>query len=150
MSSISLVTFSDQQPPLRLQLKVEFTSAEDLSRVLREDYYILGTRAYFCNRPNDNAILSFVGIYFRDQPVSGDVPIVNPTSNGPFTYSTYMGVARQAVYPSNPPQVSFDLRKDPEDICFYVAGGNTSPFGFRSNVVRVPKEAIAAALQETQ
>lgn len=116
----------------------------------REKHYVLGTRAYFCDHPNDNAVLSEVRIYFRDQQVSGNAEILNPGPSGLFTYSTYIGVARQAVTPSNPPEVSYDLRQHPEDIFFYVSGGNTSPFGFKSNVVTLPKEAIATALVERE
>lgn len=142
--SVQLMEFSDQPPPLRFQLLIEFTTKVDLLQ--RSSSYVLGARAYFCDRPTDNAILSGVRIYFPGQPVSGDVRLPNPGLSGAFTYATYVGVARQAVTPSIPPEVSYDLRIRPEDICFYVAGGNATPFGFKSNIVRVPKDAIFAAL----
>ena len=92
-SSVQLAEFDDQPPPLRLQMRVEFTTAANLSRVMAEGYS-LGSEGFFCDRPNEYAILMGVRLYFRDQPVSGDVEITNPNSSGPLTYSTYMSVTR--------------------------------------------------------
>lgn len=56
-------------------------------------------------------------------------------------------MARERRAQANPPEEAYDLRRAPEDVCFRIRGGNTHVGrGYRSNVVRVPKEAIAVAL----
>ena len=65
----------------------------------------------------------------------------------PTPYYFYFSAARDESGLSDPPLKGFDLLRMPEDVCFYLSGGNSLGFGYRSNKVRIPKEAIAAALQ---
>jgi hypothetical protein len=145
LSSVRLVEFPDQPSPLELQFKVEFTTRANLSVIMAEGYP-LRSNGYFCDRPSDFAILLLGRLYFRDQALGGEVGMIPQT--GPFTYATYMGVARDAFVPSKPPQVGYDLRRNAEDVCFYVAGGIApAPIGYKSNTVRIPTNVIEAALQ---
>ena len=49
---------------------------------------------------------------------------------------------------SNPPEHGFDLRTDPEDICFYVTGNRLyTGLAYKSRVGVVPEAAISAALK---
>lgn len=133
------------EPAQSAQLKIEFTTGADISRLMGEDHYVLASEGHFCNRPRDYVNLMGRTIYFRGQQVSGNVPITNPATGSKFLYSTYLNLHRDAV-PSIPQQTAFDLRDEPEDVCFYVSGGNGTHFGLKSNVVMIPKNAIAAAL----
>jgi hypothetical protein len=115
--------------------------------------YNLGNTTYFCSRPSDFALMALSYVYWRDVRLgerdSGPIQESVEDLGQPIIYDIFLAVARQAVTPSNPPQISFDLRRLPEDVCFYLRGGNGGPFGFKSNVVTIPKGAIAATLQKT-
>jgi hypothetical protein len=138
--------------PHELLLKAEFKSTLNLSRFANEGGYNLGNTSFFCNRPKDNVFLSSSYVYWRGVRLGnhdGDpIQQSGESTRQPITYYIFLGVARQAVTPANPQQVSYDLRQKPEDICFYLRGGDGTPFGFKSNTVTIPKEAIAAALQK--
>lgn len=139
--------------PSRLLLKVAFTSALNLSKYVIENSYNLGNTAYFCDSTKDprTAHLSFPTVHWRGQRLGQHEPDPierNVKSAGmPITYYIFIDAAQEKVEPSNPPVEAYDLRQQSRDICFYVAGGNNSGFGYRSNTVVIPKDVIAAALR---
>jgi hypothetical protein len=66
------------------------------------------------------------------------------TASNPTTYSIYIAIksiplAGQSVF-------DYDLQRDPENICIQLRGGNMLGVKFMSNVIMVPKGAIAEAL----
>jgi len=137
--------------PHRLILKIVFSSATNLSKFAADHSYNLGSDAYFCNHPKKGIGLVFPDIYWnglRLGPLEADPIQRNTNETGaPIEYYFFINVARKKVVPSIPPQEGFDLWQKPEDICFYLAGGNGSGFGYKSNVAVIPKDMIAAALK---
>jgi hypothetical protein len=49
---------------------------------------------------------------------------------------------------SKPPQMGFDLRVTPENVCFYVTGSGASGLIYTSTTAVVPKEAIVVAINQ--
>jgi hypothetical protein len=145
------VTGGEKLP--RLLLKIEFTSATNLAKFVTDNSYNLGSNAYFCNHTVDAFHgLAFPSIYWRGTLLGQHEadPIQRHGGDGdePINYYFFTNVARQRVAPSNPPQEAFDLRQKSEDICFQLRGGNSSGFGYKSNVVVIPKLAIEEALRK--
>lgn len=136
----------------RTLLKVEFTSATNLSQFVIEHSYNLGNTAILCNRPNDRTTLSFSDVFWRG--IRLGVHKVDPIEQhldikkGQFTYYIFINVADGSRPHDIPPQEEYDLHQKPEDVCFYVEGGNESGRGYRSNTVVIPKDAIGTALQK--
>lgn len=136
----------------RLFLKVEFTSAVNLSKFTTDNSYPLGHTSYFCDTPKDpkTVRLHSQGIYWRGQNLGlwGPDPIESSLmpAGSPITYYIFINTVDEATWPSYPPRESYDLRQQAKDICFYLAGGAVG-FGYKSNIVVVPKSKIEAALQ---
>ena len=137
--------------PHQLLLKIEFSSHTNLAEFMRDHSFNLGSHAFFCGRPKDEVILSGLSVYWNGVWLNGlerDPIKASGGGNGELiTYYFFSSVAREENMPSNPPLLSFDLKQQPEDICFSLKGGNGAGLGFKSNTVVVPKDAIATALQ---
>lgn len=133
-------------------IKAEFTSKTDLSTVKYSDN--LGSEIFFCHRPDVHTLLSLPYVYSNGSivPSGKDMPLANDggANERPlFTYYVYFRVVRNdAKTPSIPPLVSFDLRKNPEDVCLRVVGGEYRAFGFHSNTIVVSQDTIAGALRD--
>lgn len=141
-----------EERPHRLILKATFTSETNLARFVRDNGYNLGTGAHFCGRENEEVFLSFMDAYWRGINVArpGDDPSnqIDQSGEKPITYYFFLEAVRdKSIRPGSSSEVLFNLRERPEDVCFDLAGGN-APFGFRSNVVTIPKEMITSALQK--
>ncbi|WP_147385749.1 hypothetical protein [Oleomonas cavernae] len=138
--------------PSRPLLKVEFTSVENLPRFVKEQNYAsLGAHAYYCDHPEEGTRLSFTTIYWRGHrlsPLERDGIQRDPQiSNKKITYYIYLDVKVDDRPKDIPPQLAFDFRRKPENVCFYLSGGNNIGFGFKSNIVVIPKDKIADALR---
>jgi hypothetical protein len=131
-----------------LLLKVEFTSRTDFEEIPYRDN--LAAEAFFCHRPDAHVLLGLWDVYSHGHEVpSGSVagPLGAAAKvDKPITYYVFLRVARDERLPGKPQMESFDLRLDPEDVCFTLAGGRYRAFGYTSNIVVVPKDAISAAL----
>jgi hypothetical protein len=135
-----------EKPPLPT-LRIEFTSATNLARFAIENAWNVGSWAFFCGRREAFSDLSYPYVFRRGARLDRLEPDPIGTVSGPrTTYYFFQDVAREKQVPADPPIEAYDLRRAPEDVCFYLAGGDGAGRGYRSNVVRVPKEAIAAAL----
>jgi hypothetical protein len=136
------------EKPNRLLLKAQFTSGVNLSEFIQENSYSLGNEAFLCNRPDHRVILSFPGVYMGNARPGGANPLSRATEGKgiPITYYLFLNPAGDKIVPSFPQVEAFDLRRNPEDICFYLRGGSGWG-GYRSNNVVIPAEAIAAALR---
>ena len=136
----------------RLLLKVEFTSTTNLSKFVIENSYNLGNETFFCDRQKASPFMSYPFVFWYNirlgEHEADPIAQQSEAARGPITYYIFIDVARKKVVPSNPPQGGFDLRQKPEDVCFYVRGGNESGRGYRSNTVMIPRDAIVAALQK--
>jgi hypothetical protein len=136
--------------PHRPLLKIEFTSATDLSKFVIENSYNLGNAAFFCDREKGSPYMSYPAIFWRGvrlgEHEANPIERRSEPANAPIIYYFFLHIALPKIVPSNPPQNGFDLRQKPEDVCFYVRGGNESGSGYRSNTVAIPKDVIVAAL----
>jgi len=149
----SLAYNPPEEKPHELLLLAKVTSATDFSRF--SDVSTLGLESNFCERPNANVLLSLPYIFSQghDIRLSPPAPIATDDDgkSGPlFTYDLYFHVSLRATSPSQPQEESFDLRTQPEDICFKIVRGAYRALGYSSNVVTIPKESITAALDRYQ
>jgi hypothetical protein len=128
-------------------LKVEFSSYANLFKFVNN--YPVGNDSFFCDRPRDPTRISFPSVYFQGIHIwwPDDRRSEEQLAPGPVTYYVFLDVAKPERPKDIPPQKAYDLRQRPENVCFYLSGGNISGRGYRSNLVMVPKEAIAAALR---
>jgi hypothetical protein len=133
-----------------LFLEAKFTSHVDLTKVNYGDN--LGNEVFFCHRPDAHTLLPWPYVYSNGHEVpSGDNAEPTRLSDGKegllFSYYVFFRVSRdENGRPSKPPLESFDLRKNPEDVCFRLVGGAYRAFGYTSNTVEISKETILTAL----
>lgn len=134
----------------RPTLKVEFTSATNLARFAAENAWNVGATVFPCGRRETRSYLSYPYVFWRGARLDRLEPDPIGTASGagpPIAYYFFVDPALERRTRSEPPVEAYDLRRAPEDVCFHLRGGNTTALrGYRSNVVTVPKEAIAAAL----
>jgi hypothetical protein len=136
--------------PKRRVLRVEFRSAVDFQAIANRDA-ILYLHSYFCLRQGDYAVLSTPTVYHDGRPIRADAFSKQSTARVAgegFTYTFYLNVARRENRQSKPPEMGFDFRAAPENVCFYVTGSGTSGLIYTSSTAIVPKEAIAAAINQ--
>jgi hypothetical protein len=138
--------------PHELLVKARFTSDVDLSKIDFRDN--LDARIFFCHRPDAYTLLDLPRVYSHGYAVVPGI-YVEPVREAEekagrrFVYYIFFRVSRdERGRHSKPPVESFDLRQNPEDVCFKLVGGAHRAFGYSSNVVLVPKDSIAAALRD--
>lgn len=131
--------------PQKPVLKLEFTSKENLHEFARKDGYSVAIWPYFCNRSGE--LMPRHGrVYWNGLDVGAPLNYeMWKDGDGLFVYYTFLDVAFVAKQPSS--YESFDLRADPEDICFRVGGGFAGR-GFKSNVVMIPRTDIIESLKK--
>lgn len=132
-------------------LKIEFTSATDLSKFTADNSYNIGVTAYFCDHEGTSPLMGFPYVFSRGARLNlHDYNSVDqqrgPTQQAA-TYYIFIDVSKPAFPQSIPPQEAFNLRQQPSDVCFYARGGNGSGRGYRSNTVVITKDVIASELQ---
>lgn len=132
-------------------VKAEFTSGTDLSRARYSDN--LGSEIFFCHRPDAHTLLPTPYVYSNGSIVPSGKDMHLPRDTEPnvrplFTYYVYFRVARNdAETASKPPLESFDLRKNPEDVCLRMVGGEYRGLGYYSNTIVVPRDMVAEVLK---
>lgn len=79
-----------------------------------------------------------------------DIDALSPTAENtltdkdrPFVYRFYVDISRKS---EQQPRAQYDLRLHVEDICFQITSAEMTNTGAKSNIVTIPKEAVAAAL----
>lgn len=110
--------------------------------------------AYFCDDPNDDSEMGLALVYSAGHPVLTFHPYEDVATRmsalHPTAYDVYIRLRREraAASPSagDPPHEPYDLSAAPVDVCFDIRGADGMFSPFWSNVVRVPAEAIAAAV----
>jgi len=129
----------------RFLLKVAFTSKENLHEFSRSKSYPLSMVPYFCKRPEAIVNLSSPRVFWQGLEVSAPLKYAVQQGEGELlTYYAFLNVTYEFTGPSS--YERFDLRKNPEDICLQLRGGNMG-IGFESNVVVIHKEKITEALK---
>lgn len=136
--------------PHRLLLRVDFHSPVDLQAVANRDAIIF-LHSYFCSHQRDFAVLSAPTVYLDGRPIRAEsVPhqSMDRVPGQGFSYYFYLNAVRKESRDSKPPQMGFDLRVTPENVCFYVTASGASGLIYTSTPAAVPKEAIAAAINQ--
>ncbi len=138
-----------KQRPHKLLLKIYFSTETDLWEFTQGRGYDLGALAHFCDAPDKKVLLSFIDVYWNRRSVDSlrrnlIQQSIEAENGQRIEYYTFAEVKRDEP---DPEFVSFDLSRDPRDLCIYLTGTN-GVFAFRSNTFVVPKEEIAAALRE--
>lgn len=140
----------------RLLLQVEFTTTTNLMRLAQDKGLSVTSSAYFCDKPEERVILSYVLIFTNGVQV--DAPSLSPVQSNrnitdpPSAYYFFTNVQNDGSISTHPtePEVfhAFDLRHQPLDICFNIRGATGKLSGYESNTVTIPAETIEAALSE--
>jgi len=133
-----------QHKPL---LKIEFSSKENLYEFIKGKSYTLSVDPYFCNRPESIVSLGGPYVYWRGLNVSIFTLnyVIQQKEGEAFTYYAFLNVVYD--FTGTTSYERFDLRTNPEDICFQLKGGSMG-FGFESNTVVILKAEIVKALKD--
>jgi len=84
-------------------------------------------------------------VYWQNIDVLNYLETRMPEETGqPFNYQFYVDISRKDYQPP----ASYDLSKNAEDVCFQIHSAEMLSSGATTNVVTIPKEAIAAALKQ--
>jgi hypothetical protein len=132
----------------RPELEVSFTSSVDLVQFTSSHSFNIGNSVVACDDNWTNLFLSNSFVYYRGNALLNfrpDPMKATMHGNTPITYQIFIGITRSQGVFAGTPLNAIDLRRKPDDVCFMLRGGNELG-GYRSNVVRVPKEQIVAAL----
>lgn len=132
--------------PHRPLLKVEFTTPVNLEALV-EDGYSLMVKGYFCERPSDDVPLSLVTLYRDGQSLGRrGAQKTKPALSSTTGYYTFLNIAHKAIVPSNPPDASFDLSAEPEDVCLQLYASMLPLTTLESEIAVIPKADIARSL----
>ncbi len=133
-----------------LMFKVELLTSHDLAMRSADGGHYPWVKGGLCDHPDTaDTYLSelywgghIAGFYY-DEAARNARALGKPD----FTYYFYFRASPREVAPAYPPTHFIDHNKKPEDICFQV---DASGYGVSevSNIVKIPKAAIAAALRD--
>lgn len=132
------------------ELLVQFESGTNLAEVMAEKSVNVGAYPYFCERPRSNALIGGPTVFWKGSPLLPDVAqdiAATLSASNTATYMVRLSLSRRETLPSIPPRTSFDLRAQPESVCFDLKGGNVAGVQLRTNVVAVPAEDLRAAIR---
>ncbi|TVQ83810.1 MAG: hypothetical protein EA357_05140 [Micavibrio sp.] len=134
----------------RQKLKIRFSTKTDISVLAATQGYHTGIEAFFCELQNEvQTGLRGHYIYLGDEIVSTRGPKLQENMKRPAIYHAYLSLHRREETNPSIASPAYDLRTDPDDICFRVRGGNMIGMTFHSNTVVIPKEAVVEALAKT-
>lgn len=128
-------------------LKISFTSAINLSQFVIDKSANLGSDLFFCDR-EERSTLGYPYIHWNGVRLGQHEPDPIGTGNAPIIYYVFVDVSREPRPRDIPPFAGFDLRRHPVDLCLYVRGGNGVGWGYKSNLVVVPKDIVVEALKK--
>jgi hypothetical protein len=131
----------------RFFLRVDFHSTVDFQAVANREA-LVSVHTFFCGRRDDFVVLGAPTVYFGGSPIHANELPKPQKPVGGYTYAFYLNPVRRENRSSNPPQMGFDLRVSPENVCFYVTGSGTTGLIYTSTTAVVPKEAIVAAINQ--
>jgi len=129
-------------------LQVNISSNTDMYKLLKnKNLFIFNNTMVSCNKNSNLVFETYLGLSAREKGVTinEDSPFVNTTA--PYFYQIYISIFNKMQI--NPMVSKYNLWKKPEDICFMIQSHDpTTIFGITSNTIRIPKEAIKAALDD--
>ena len=151
----SLPPGGDDERPHRLLMRVDFRADVDLAELAYKKNSTVLAISLFCGTDNPDLSIGPPTVYLQGQPLLqgkwGQATQSEASSSpGSREYHFFFNVARRENFKSKPPQRGYDLRRNPEDICFYLTGGNPGWLGFKfkSRVATIPKSEIAEAFRK--
>ncbi len=130
----------------RALMKVTFASRTNLYEYTNRFEFNITTRTFMCHDGEHNEARELGG----DLKVFGNRGLVDAyigslkESLPEYHYRIYIGIRRDA--PLGRQTLLYDLRASPQDVCFFIRGGNMIGGTFVSNTIHIPKEAISAAI----
>ena len=153
-SLLQQVTGDPAYLPAHEVISVEFSSATDWIRAADSMDATMLLYGDFCERKSGLVRLTdpFVFVDGNWAGLTLEAGVVNlpePDADGLYVVTGFIWVRHEGVSSVEEgfevSYDSFDLEKDPRDICLYVRGGTTwlPIFRYRSNVAVIPKEEIA-------
>ncbi len=133
-------------------MRVDFRADVDLAKLAYKKNSTVLAISLFCGTDNPDLSIGPPTVYLQGQPLLqgkwGQATQSKASSSpGSREYHFFFNVARRENFKSKPPQRGYDLRRNPEDICFYLTGGKPGWFGFKfkSRVATILKSDIAEA-----
>jgi len=140
--------------PPRAFLVVTFksTRGKDLYRYADNSHYTMHTEASICSHGEfdpTKALEPFGTIYGDYGRVEQDNPLIANVSRNP-VFHTYIDMSgSETCGVGGCKTFLYDLMKTPEDLCLYLDGGAFQILfpAFQSNLIVVPKSAVAAAIR---
>jgi hypothetical protein len=70
--------------------------------------------------------------------------LISDSNSPPFAYHFYIDIRRKSEHQ---PHAEYDLQLQPVDVCFQISSAEVMRPGAKTNVVIIPKDAIAASLR---
>ena len=134
-------------------LRVRLTTSKDLVSFANRKGVLISPRWHFCDQPRQAVHLGMRRAYVHASWVPAIPPRPSPViadRQGRFAYDAILYVRHAGTptpLPLGDPEVlePYDLERKPRDVCVWVLLA-TKLRGFRTNVAKIPKEQIAAAL----
>src|SRR6267142_106107 len=138
-----MLSKTETERPHRLLLRIEFDSTVDLWEVARKDSVVF-LHSYFCANPDNFAVISSPTVYSNGEPIRPSKTLDrSDATKQEKKYYFYANVARQESPLSNPPQRAFNLRTNPEDVCFYITGSSgIAGRTYKSGVARIARAEV--------
>ena len=145
-------TFANDREQL---LRVRLSTRKDLVSFADRKSTTISAQWHFCDDQEQAANLGYVSVFVDAKEVPKiprrSSPVVADRQSR-FAYDAILYVRdarpkREGPLPLGVPEreVRYDLERDPRDVCVWVLLGRKLG-GFKTNVARIPKEEIAAAL----
>ncbi len=135
-------------------LRVRVSTSRDLVSLAYRKHRMTTVQWHFCEKPRQEAFLGS-NILFVDGTrvpwVFQHASRVVPDGQGRFVYDAILYVRDprpledRRSFASGEIDEAYDLEREPRDVCMWV-GLWTTMAGYKTNVARIPKEAIAATL----
>lgn len=135
-------------------LRIEFSTLMNLAEFAQQNGYYVATEVYFCDKPDEQVLLGYKGVFRQRAEVSMFAPpagLLEEQALGyPITYHFFTHVEDEGSISSHPtkPDVfhPYDLRNNAQDICFEIVGGSETGY-FKSNTAILPKAAVQKAIR---
>lgn len=157
LTSVRLFDLDYVVPRTRKQnVAINFSSGTDLAAYAHDHVFSINASVSLCAKDGKSSsmIYKYESVYWNGNEISPYMDAsknseANSTRDMPRVYSVYIPVNQDEhmspVY-GDPPIPAYDLRRNPEDLCLYLHGGDAFGRYFTSNSLVVPKTTLALAL----
>jgi hypothetical protein len=139
--------YGDKETKSEPLLRVRFSSEADFARVCRNELSLYNEKWLCDGGPNNlrEEVRFYSEVCWSDH-CSPEISC-GPKFRSPATqlYEIYLQVRQEQEYSFQ----AYDLRNNPQDVCFRLSGGDEIGRHFQSNFVIIPKQEITRALAES-